>query len=143
MKYTFYEAYNLQMVEYGHDFDTEEVERHWSERLGDPKNAARTQAPMLIDLRKPRLLRLEAADIRRLARARQQFGGINSKVCCWVSEDGSFGMLRMYAAYAEIFGVRREEDFEIHLMAPGILTWLTDVAGLTSRDAQGLIADLL
>ncbi len=98
---------------------------------------------MLVDLRQARLLQLESDDIIRLARMRLQLGSPETKVCCWVSEDGSFGMLRMYAAYAEILGIRKETDFDIYFHAAEILSWLTNQAGLPGTDAQTLIAERL
>lgn len=142
MRHRFCSEFDLQIVEYGQTFDTELIERSWKTRRADPNYAAREHFPLLVDLRETRLLQLEASDIRRLARARMHLGPAANKVCCWVSDDGSFGMLRMYAAYSDVLGVRQETDFDIHLLASGVLEWLKSVAGLSDTAAQSLIADL-
>ena len=66
--------------------------------------------PLLLDLRMVNLLRFDTSEIKHLIRQRISLGpNLTNNPCAYVAgDDGSFGMLRMLATYAEVFNLRED-----------------------------------
>lgn len=83
-------------------------------------------APLLVDLRAVNLIKLDAEDVRALVRKRMSFGTdySNNPSVFVGGDDGSFGMLRMYAAYAEVAGLRAQENMLVTLDMQEAVDWI-------------------
>jgi hypothetical protein len=97
--------------------------------------------PMLVDLRAVDLLDTEAQEIRNLIWDRRQFARdlVGPPAAFVARNDGSYGMLRVYAAYAEFSGLRRQEDFFPTTDIRAAVEWLYPRLGSPAAAQEALL----
>ncbi|WP_037227475.1 hypothetical protein [Roseobacter sp. GAI101] len=105
-----------------------------------PEKNAGFYQPLIEDYTDVNLITLESSDIiGHLTRIRNAAGIprsiMNNYVTCVAGDLGSYGMLRMYGVYAEIYGVREEEKFYVAESLLEATTWLMFKKGLCSNEA--------
>ncbi|MDJ0822445.1 MAG: hypothetical protein QNJ09_11655 [Paracoccaceae bacterium] len=121
------EAFGFNVVRLEDPFEMEDLASRARADLADGLDPAVFVAPLLLDFRAIDLLRFETEDMRRLIRRRQELDvGQKSGPCAYLAEEsGSFGMLRMYAAYAEILGLRDDNDSIVTMEIGEAIDWLS------------------
>lgn len=96
--------------------------------------------PTLFDFRKVNLLQFETNDFRRLIGKRKAFGDEynNNQAAYIVGDMGSFGMQRMNNIYAEIAGLRDEDQTIVAIEISEIVEWLAPRLGIDDTQAVEL-----
>ena len=112
--------------------------------LEENANPALFGLPFIMDLRQADLLASTSADIRGLLRKRKSLGvKAADNPCCFIAGDiGSFGMLRMYVAYSEAEGLRREENAFVTMELFEGVEWLLKHLKRPGSDAASLLTEI-
>ncbi|MEP2095097.1 MAG: hypothetical protein ABJP94_05760 [Paracoccaceae bacterium] len=87
------------------------------------------------------MTKFEANDLRRLIEKRKAFGEEhNNNLSVYIVADmGSFGMVRMNNIYAEIAGLRDEENTLVTMEVLEVVDWLTARLGLDQTQKTELV----
>lgn len=92
--------------------------------------------PVLLDFRSVSLVKFSAEDFRRVIRKRLDFSQEHTEVpyALIASSDADFGMLRMYATYAEIAGLRSAQNTYVTRNFVEGMQWLRSKSQCTNGD---------
>ena len=110
--------------------------------LGRPGPEGELSRPLLWDMREVDLLKVETGELKAMIRKREEFGAAhaNGLMAIVVGDLGSFGMMRMYIALAEIGRLRNEDRFHLGYDMGEALRWLDRMMGLDAADAEYLFS---
>ena len=123
--------YAINWVKASEPFELNDLFELARSRMG-PENAHPDLAnPLLLDLRDVELLRSSSDEIRALVRKRASFGAeySNNPAAFLAKDEGSYGMLRMFTAYSEVWGLRTDQNTLITLDLTEAASWLISRSG--------------
>ncbi|MFK7868267.1 MAG: hypothetical protein AB8B58_03385 [Roseobacter sp.] len=112
---------------YGTDpFDLEEIYALQKKQASSGGEQGPLNAPTFYDIRSVDLLVFDSAQLRRLISQRYALGEQhhNNAFAVVVGDEGCYGMMRMYNAYADLIGLRKQANSFVSLDMKEAVEWI-------------------
>ncbi|MEP1932548.1 MAG: hypothetical protein ABJJ37_14840, partial [Roseibium sp.] len=136
-----WEPVGLHIVRASEPFELDQLYQLGLAAIERGGTSAEFWRPTFFDYRNVNLTKFEANDLRRLIEKRKAFGEEhNNNLSVYIVADmGSFGMVRMNNIYAEIAGLRDEENTLVTMEVLEVVDWLTARLGLDQTQKTELV----
>lgn len=139
--YEYWDVGNLHFVRATEPFKLDQLYQLGLDAIEQGGKAAEFWRPTLFDFRKVNLLQFESQDFRLLIEKRKAFGEKhnNNLAAYIVGDTGSFGMARMNNIYAEIAGLRDEDQTLVTMDVIEAVHWFIPRLKINQAQAAELV----